>query len=272
MHDRAYCEPMRFFVALLVVLAAPLEAQSPNERFARRNDAPFDAIGRIANVAPQSEGFCSGALIDSDLVLTAAHCVISQQSGKTLEPKFFRFLAGLGRPDSEVRRRVISVSVESGFVGKDWSDDFENDQTMRNNYDTDIALLRLDRPIDTEMISPLTVTEKEVFAGPVVLSGYPGTAPVLKHYQGCFLFHLSSRRFSTNCLVEPGVSGAPLIGEIDGAWQIVGVSSIIRSGTIFMRTFGPRVTKSRIDQITSQREREKEPFNSGKRSGKRAVE
>ena len=51
----------------------------------------WDAVGRldIANRA-----FCTGALIAPDLVLTAAHCLFSKDTGQAYGPQDFKFLAG----------------------------------------------------------------------------------------------------------------------------------------------------------------------------------
>ena len=52
---------------------------------------------------------CTGALIAPDMVLTAAHCLISSKTGKPLKPKNVVFRAGyhLGESKADVRGRAF---------------------------------------------------------------------------------------------------------------------------------------------------------------------
>ena len=66
----------------------------------------WEGVGRVDI---DGKGFCSGALISEDLVLTATHCLFDKD-GTLIAANRFHFLAGLrtGRAESyrDVRRSV----------------------------------------------------------------------------------------------------------------------------------------------------------------------
>ena len=46
------------------------------------NTFPYTAVGRLDFVDPRGEkGWCSGALIDTTIIVTAAHCLYSPING-----------------------------------------------------------------------------------------------------------------------------------------------------------------------------------------------
>ena len=70
-------------VALTVWAGTPVEAETPlqSQETAAENQG-WEAVGRL-NFG--REGFCTAALITSDVVLTAAHCLFDPQTGGRID-------------------------------------------------------------------------------------------------------------------------------------------------------------------------------------------
>ena len=95
-------------IAYLLCLNADFtQADNTNlKKLERQNKARgWQAVGRL-DIA--NSGFCSGTLIASDLVLTAAHCVYNRTTGVAYTPKDFVFRAGLREGKSAAERRIVA--------------------------------------------------------------------------------------------------------------------------------------------------------------------
>ncbi|MEL7343443.1 MAG: trypsin-like serine protease [Pseudomonadota bacterium] len=243
-------------------------AQSANERF---RPSGLSALGMVVAATQPQDNICTGTLIGTDRVLTAAHCLVDQEVGGWVSPSDTVFFAGQSAHDYTLQRRVRRILVHPDFDPDLWSDatDAPFDDLVPQIH-ADVAVLELARPVRKARVAPVDVSQTAAFAGPVAVFGYGHVdTDALKPYPGCLLFYRDATSVSLSCRVEPGVSGAPMVGELDGAWQIFGVVSVIRYGT-FVGTMGPRVTSARLSELRDIRQKETTPFNSAKRSGKTA--
>ena len=77
--------------------------------------AAWEAVGRL-NIG--GTGFCTGALIAPDMVLTAAHCLFDKASGARIDHSTIEFLAGWrnGRASAYryVRRALVHPDYDFG--------------------------------------------------------------------------------------------------------------------------------------------------------------
>lgn len=261
---------MRWIVALFLVslTGGDAAAQPANDRFAAGGPEAFAALGMLVVEGRADENICTAVLIAPDRVLTAAHCLVDQVNGTWVTARRVEFFAGQDGARYTQKRRARQILGHPRFDPALWSEEdglrfFE----LLDAVETDIAVVELARPIRN--IAPLPVSDTAAFAGPVAMYGYADeSGDRLKPYSGCLLLYRAEDSVSLTCEVEPGVSGAPMLGWHEGQWQIFGVASLIRFDAL-VGTIGPRATVERVAALEDMRRRETRAFNSGKRSGKR---
>lgn len=206
-------------LCLCIVQAAYADHDDGDTRLQRLDTGDdsrqWEGVGRI-DIGER--GFCTGALIAPDIVLTAAHCLYDGDTGQEVDISTLEFLAGWrnGRASAYrwVRRAVIHPHYE-------FSTKLEA-QRVRN----DVALLELHQPIAKSRVVPFTTDSRPAKGEELRLVSYARSrseAPSLQ--EACSVLAQQEGVLVMSCDVDYGASGAPVFSFKDGTPRVVSVVS-----------------------------------------------
>ena len=208
---------MRLILTLLFAFCAmPVMADQPLVKLETGDDSRgWEAVGKLVL---GDRGFCTGALIAPDLVLTAAHCLFDKETGAALNPADIKFLAGWRNGRAEAYRGARQAVAHPDYVygGADSLD--------RVAYD--VAVVQLDQPILSTSVKPFAIAGSPAKGDTVgVVSYAQDRADTPSLQQSCHVMDKQPGVLVLSCDVDFGSSGAPVFMMKDGVPQVVSVIS-----------------------------------------------
>lgn len=210
----------RILLALLIMAGwaqfAQAAGDAPLRSMVTADDTKgWEAVGRL-NLA--GKGFCTGALIREDLVLTAAHCLYDKKTGKRIDATKVEFLAGWRNGRAAAYRNVRRAVLHPDYVFSSAGGEAR--------ISNDLALLELTQPIRSTSIKPFETFHDPAAGDQVAVVSYAHDRAELPSIQKvCYVLARQSGTLVLSCEVDFGSSGAPIFSMVDGQPRIVSVVS-----------------------------------------------
>lgn len=193
-----------------------LGAFADERRPVSTDETVWRAVGRINQ---GNGGFCTGALIAPDLVVTAAHCLYHPITGRRLNPNSVHFVAGWAKGEAIAHRRGARIAQSPIFD--------PGARPTPEVMSADLAVIRIEPPIPADLIAPLPVTAAAPGEVAALVVSYARDRAHLASVERCRAAFPSRRQrpVLANCASVEGASGAPLLLKTPSGYAVAAVIS-----------------------------------------------
>ncbi len=205
------------FGLFILFLAVTAKAE---DSILRRMDTGDQAVGweAVGRLELNGKGFCTGALIAPDLVLTAAHCLFDRRTGARLQADQIEFRAGWRNGRAEAYRDVRRALAHPDYVF--------GAKKGAARVTHDLALLQLYHPIRNTRVVPFETSGHLTRGARVGVVSYAQDRAEAPSFQEmCSVLGAQQGVYVMSCDVNYGSSGAPVFAFENGKARIVSVVS-----------------------------------------------
>lgn len=187
-----------------------------------RAEFPWRSIGQLELDSGEA---CTATLIGPDVIITAAHCIHTDQGVNAAA----RFVTGAGSPGGPFEARTTAYMIDPRFNYRRFNDTDEIDGL-------DWALLRIDQRLGDRLgyagVQNLTGGNRQAaLAADLYQAGYAwDTGDFLTGHMRCHMISFAAdNTFMHECDTTRGDSGSSFLVRNGTAYNVIGVDSSFRS-------------------------------------------
>jgi len=187
---------------------------------------PWRALGKLQAASMNFRALCTAILVSPSTVVTAAHCIYNRRVQRYFPPPSLHFLIGYTGSRYAGHAVGIGVKIADGY----------DPGRPKETLGADWALVFLDKSLGSpDRVVPI-LSEPLENGAKVMLGGYQKDHPLLLMADpqcqiiGRFFDPSGRLLLRHNCAATNGTSGAPLLINRDGGWQIAAIEVAAEKG------------------------------------------